>query len=374
MEKEYLDFDEAVTFLKTTPSTLYKWLQGGKIPGHKLGRQWRFLKDELEIHISGKGPKISAQKDFLSFADLIGSRNKKRGKDMDLKPESLAENLIWDAYDHGSRLIHISPIKGKFEIAYRTADGLSKLTSVQEDTFFSMDEQLNKISIASSHLSSRRIFLQRSEEESLQVKYQKVETATGPKVTLRIWRPELDVLSLEEIVSQKKDLEVFKAWAKKDHGLVLISGSSASGKTTTVYSFLNELKNQNRVVFSLEDSIELLVEGVHQVEIAGRSSDRLEDAFEKAYASDPDVICFGLGSSMGLEEKIFNCAYRAASTGHLVVVQMDQATCKDAVETFKKFVPYPLDHVLAGVSCQRLLEKNGKRIAEYSFLGVGKNS
>ena len=53
--KNYLDFDEAVQLLKTTPSTLYKWLQAGKIPGHKLGRQWRFLKDELEIHVSGKG-------------------------------------------------------------------------------------------------------------------------------------------------------------------------------------------------------------------------------------------------------------------------------------------------------------------------------
>ena len=58
---EYLDFDQAVCFLKTTPSTLYKWLQAGKIPGHKLGRQWRFLKDELDIHVSGKGSKINVQ-------------------------------------------------------------------------------------------------------------------------------------------------------------------------------------------------------------------------------------------------------------------------------------------------------------------------
>jgi len=67
MENEYLDFDQAVALLKTTPSTLYKWLQAGKIPGHKLGRQWRFLKEELEIHVSGKGSKINIQKDFLAL-------------------------------------------------------------------------------------------------------------------------------------------------------------------------------------------------------------------------------------------------------------------------------------------------------------------
>ncbi|MBC7370981.1 MAG: helix-turn-helix domain-containing protein, partial [Bdellovibrionaceae bacterium] len=48
---DYLDFDEAVGYLKTTSSTLYKWLQNGKVPGHKLGRQWRFSKDELELHV-----------------------------------------------------------------------------------------------------------------------------------------------------------------------------------------------------------------------------------------------------------------------------------------------------------------------------------
>ena len=68
---EYLDFDGAVQLLKTTPSTLYKWLQAGKIPGHKLGRQWRFLKDELEIHVSGRGSRIHVQTDFLNLAELF---------------------------------------------------------------------------------------------------------------------------------------------------------------------------------------------------------------------------------------------------------------------------------------------------------------
>ena len=79
---EYLDFDDAVQFLKTTPSTLYKWLQAGKIPGHKLGRQWRFLKDELELHVSGQAPRIQIQKEALQFAELLHSRAKnKKEKD-----------------------------------------------------------------------------------------------------------------------------------------------------------------------------------------------------------------------------------------------------------------------------------------------------
>ena len=74
---EYLDFDQAVSFLKTTPSTLYKWLQSGKIPGHKLGRQWRFLKAELDTHVSGHGSKNNIQKDFLNLTELLTIRLKK---------------------------------------------------------------------------------------------------------------------------------------------------------------------------------------------------------------------------------------------------------------------------------------------------------
>lgn len=131
---------------------------------------------------------------------------------------------------------------------------------------------------------------------------------------------------------------------------------------------MNEYKNQGRVVFTIEDSAEFVIEGISQIEIKGRAQTDFEETFDKVYSSDPDVICFGLGSYIGMEEKIFGAAYKAASTGHLIIIQMDQPSCKDAVETFKKFVKYPCDHLIAGVSCQKLVEKNGKVKAAYDFL------
>lgn len=368
MENEYLDFDETVSFLKTTPSTLYKWLQAGKIPGYKLGRQWRFLKEELEIHLSGKGSKINQQKDFLALNELLLSRSKKKEKKMELNTQNLPEQLIWDAFDHGARLIHIYPAKGKFEISYRTKNGLEKLSSIQEDSFSEIDDTLIKISTATSDGASRRLYLHREEEDVLQVKYQKIETVTGPRVTLRLWQPEKDVVPLKKITQDKKALEVFQSWLKKNHGLILVSGSTGSGKTTTVYSLLNEYKNQGRVVFTIEESAELVIEGINQIEIKGRAQSLFEETFDKVYSSDPDVICLGLGSYVGIEEKVFTAAYKAASTGHLIILQMDQASCKDAVETLKKFVKYPLEHLLAGVSCQKLLEENRKVKAVYEFM------
>lgn len=371
--EEYLDFDQAVSFLKTTPSTLYKWLQAGKIPGHKLGRQWRFLKDELDIHVSGKGSKINVQKDFLNLTELLTTRSKKKEVKMESNMDVIPEKIIWDAYDHGSRVIHIYPTKGKYEISYRTFKGMEKLTSIQEESFKIIDEALSQISIGADKASSKkRINLLRennsSDADVLQVKYQKLDTVTGPRITLRLWQTEKDVLPLDKITNDKNVIETFKKMTNKKHGLIIVTGATGSGKTTTLYSLINEFKNKGRMVFTIEDTAELVIEGINQIEIKGKNAEQFEEVFEDIYSSDPDVICLSVGAAFDVENTVYNLAYKAASTGHLIVLLMHQASCKDALATFNKFVKYPTDHILAGISCQKLIEENGKVKAVYEFM------
>lgn len=191
---------------------------------------------------------------------------------------------------------------------------------------------------------------------------------TGPRLTLRLWQPEKDVLPLEKITGDASALAHFKNWLTKPSGLILVSGANGSGKTTTIYSLINEYKNQGRLVFTIEETAELVIEGINQVEINGRQYENFEEVFDKVYSSDPDVICLGLGSYIGIEEKVFKAAYKAASTGHIVIIQMDQPSCAEALSSFKKFVHYPVDHLMVGVSCQRLVEERGKVRAVYDFL------
>ncbi|MBY0552917.1 Flp pilus assembly complex ATPase component TadA [bacterium] len=371
---EYLDFDQAVSFLKTTPSTLYKWLQAGKIPGHKLGRQWRFLKEELDIHVSGKGSKINVQKDFLALSELLTTRSQQKENKMETNMDVIPEKIIWDAFDHGARNIHIYPAKGKYEISYRTQKGIEKLISIQEESFKLIDDSLTRISIGVDSSNSKRINLLRdhtkSEADVLQVKYQKLETVTGPRLTLRLWQTEKDVLPLEKITGDKTVLETFKKMATKTNGLIIVTGASGSGKTTTLYSLINEFKKKGHMVFTIEDTAELVIEGINQIEIKGKNTDQFEEVFEGVYSSDPDVICLSVGAAFDTESTVYNLAYKAASTGHLVVLLMHQASCKDAVSTFNKFVKFPTDHIIVGVSCQKLIEENGKAKAVYEFSNI----
>lgn len=367
--QDYLDFDEAVRVLKTTPSTLYKWLQAGKVPAHKLGRQWRFLRAELDLHVSGHAPKIQLQKEVLELTSLLLSRTKQtKEKKMEPQLDQLAEKLVWDAFDHGSRLIHIYPTKGKYEISYRTNEGLENLTSIQEELFHQLDKSFQSASTRIHADDSRRMYLQRSEEDAVQVRYQRLETVTGPRLTLRLWRPDRDIPALEKIVAEKAARETIERWLKADSGIIVVTGASGSGKTTTTLSTLDSLRKQGRVVFTIEDTAEILIDGVNHVEIRSRDSQSFADAFDKIYSSDPDALCFGMGSAVGIEPTMFNTAYQAATTGHLVILHLDSPTPEAALAEMKKYISYDFEPHLLGICAQQMIREGKDRKPVYSFL------
>jgi len=98
---EYLTFEEAIAFLNTTRSTLYRWLREEKVPAHKLGRQWRFLRTELQVY-RGSGERSKVEQEGL--ADLARLLHTRMPKEAEMKTEgnttsAVAENLIWNAVD-----------------------------------------------------------------------------------------------------------------------------------------------------------------------------------------------------------------------------------------------------------------------------------
>ncbi len=365
--RSYLDFDEAVQFLKTTPSTMYKWLQAGKVPGHKLGRQWRFLQDELEIHISGKGPQIQTQKELLELQNLLLKRSRRDLK-METKNQALAEQLIWDAYDHGTRLIHVEPNQGKYEVRYRQRKGFDHLTLLQESTFNTLDQGLREISSPMREENMRRLHLHREQGQALQVRYQKIETVAGPRITLQLWNPQQDVMPLEKITNgDPESLQIFKNWAKKKSGLIIVCGVAGSGKTTTVQSLLLEAQSLNHAIFTVENPVEIMIEGINQVELPRKTVEEFEMAFDRIMYSDPDVIAFGLGHYQGLEKITVEKALTAAMTGHLVILQWHAISCEDALAQIQKYTDQNLEAALIGVCHQKLVPSEKGLKAVYQF-------
>lgn len=345
--QDYLDFNETVTYLKTTSSTLYKWLQAGKLPAHKLGRQWRFSRSELDAHL---------------FSQTKTST------------ENLSKKIIWEAYDLGVRTIHISPMRGDYEISYRSHQGAHSVTTMTVEQFKDMNQyfskQINSLDNKNEN-SNYRIFLKRDSEE-IQIKYHSIDTVVGLKVTMTLWNPEKDVMPLEKICgSDPTALNKFKDMSKRRQGLIIVTGQSGSGKTSTVYSLLNEFNQKRNIVFTLEDKVQMIVQGIQQVEFNYKNKSQLTNVIEEIYNSDPDVICFGLTSMAGFEDVIFTEAAKIVQSGHVVVLQMNFATVDQAIQNFKKHSDIQLDErSFIGAVSQKLVSRAGKIVAEYQFSDI----
>ncbi len=362
---EYLDFDQAVSFLKTTPSTLYKWLQSGKVPGHKLGRQWRFLRDELEFHVSGKAPKVQHQKELLKFADFLNQRTKQKSKEGFM--ENLGEKLIWDAYDRGVKEIHLSPKGGRYEVTYRKSpSNVESQVGIEESLLKVIDESWVLQSSPIKTDNRRRFVLHRDEDQSLQVQYRKVDTITGPHITLYMMEAKQDILDLERLM-EKNLAEKVRAWMAQKRGLIIISGSAGSGKTTTVYSMMEATKNTGKVVFTLESPATLIFDGVSQVEYVTRDADDFEANLLAISAAGADVIVLGLGETGSLKRAILKAAINKAKDGVLVLLQLPADSIEEAVEKYEDAMSESMKSVPVSILWQELKTDGGRLKAHYKI-------
>lgn len=385
-EDDYLTFGEAAELLSVSRSTLYRWLREGEVPGHKLGRQWRFVREELE-RWTRRGPaptpgvldEVSAALTARWEARMRGVEVVKRqALEATLEGMGVAVQMIWTAADEGASVIHVQPMDGGHEVRYRTKAGLERFAEIDVDQFEALDAQWRGLSVAGRSEDSRRALFKRDASgapdggagERVQVRYQKLETVAGERVSLRILRGAPQVPPIERLTSDGPARATLKRWAVASHGLVVLSGRSGSGKTSTAYACLDELTRMGgRVIFTIEGEVAALIEGVNQVEIDLDDARAYRDTFTSIFDSDPDVLFIASTFAQRHRPLLWGTALNAAEQGHLVFVQMEAESAQDALERFQRHVERPVDDHLVGVCWQELVPREGGgRRANYDLL------
>lgn len=407
MTYDYMTFEQASELLNVSRSTLYRWLREGKVPGHKLGRQWRFVREELE-QWTRQGPDGQATRALARLGDRLRERHQGRLKtqtpDDSTEQErqmpsaekmqqwfdgiEITERLIWDAADEDARVIHIEPRGEQHQIRYRTAQGLERLATIQREAFELLDTQWRGSSQAMRNDHTRRMYLERAraatsegaEEpeaqegatERLQVLYQKVPTMAGERVALRIVRADRIKTSLDAITRGDQDRETLRRWARSPYGIVLLSGRSGSGKTSTAYACVSELaQDQDRIIFTLEDSVGFFLEGINQVEVDLDDAQAYRETFSAIFGSDLDVLFIASTFAQRHRPLLWGTALNAAESGHLVLVQLEAESAEDAIECFQQSVERSIDDHLVGASWQELVPnpEGPGQMARYELLG-----
>ena len=190
-------------------------------------------------------------------------------------------------------------------------------------------------------------------------------TRWGEKIVLRILRRDRSVMTMAQLGLPPACEEQLHAMIRRPQGILLVVGPTGSGKTTTLYALVHEIRAEPLNIVTIEDPIEYEVDGITQVQLHEKSGLTFPRALRSILRQDPDVIL--LGEIRDAETA--RTAFHAAMTGHLVLSTLH---CSDTVSAFLRLVELGIDRALAasavvGIIAQRLVRLNCPRCAEPEF-------
>ena len=232
--------------------------------------------------------------------------------------KNFVPNLISEAKTLGSSDIHIEPYEEKARIRMRIDGALIERYELSKDGYPSL---VNKIKIqANLDISEKRlpqdgrIFFEQ-DEKRIDIRVSILPTLHGEKVVLRLLSNDATAIDLSILGFSDTDLENYLQGVKKPNGIVLISGPTGSGKTTTLYATLKLLNETSRNILTIEDPIEYTLEGINQVQLKESIGLDFASALRTFLRQDPDVIMVGEVR----DKATATMAIRASLTGHLVL-------------------------------------------------------
>jgi type II secretory ATPase GspE/PulE/Tfp pilus assembly ATPase PilB-like protein len=182
-----------------------------------------------------------------------------------------------------------------------------------------------------------------------------VPVASGESIVLRIFNGSSSPLAIDALGFDPRQLLVARGMLKRTNGLVLVTGPTGSGKTTTLNAMLRILSSDSLKIITIEDPIEYLLEGVNQIQTNERIKLGFDTILRRVLRQDPNVIMVGEIRDQATAE----LAIRAALTGHLVLSTLHAKDCVSAVARLRDLgvEPYLLASVLQGTLAQRLVRR-----------------
>lgn len=280
------------------------------------------LLDELELLLGHHVKLEPAPTDVIQRALSSYYKRTSRGeKTIDLSSkdaEGLISDLLQEARELGSSDIHIEAQEETSRIRLRV-DGVL----VERYRFAKSDHQalVNKLKVrAQLDIAEKRLpqdgrLLLRAGGHRIDVRISVLPTLHGEKMVMRILGSDASEIKLEALGMKAHELDEYRMGFQRPNGLVLISGPTGSGKTTTLYATIRELNEIRRNILTIEDPIEYTLDGINQVQLREDIGLGFPQALRTFLRQDPDVIMVGEIR----DSETAQMAIRAALTGHLVL-------------------------------------------------------
>ena len=270
----------------------------------------------------------------------------------------LVDLVLREAIKQRASDIHIEPFKDTIKLRYRIDGSLYEIAPparALQAAIVSRIKILCKLDIAQKRLPQDGAFSMVMERLAIDFRVSTLPTLYGEKVVIRILRKSPELLQLSQLGFTKKELEGFQRVIRDPYGLVLITGPTSSGKTTTLYAALNEIRSPSKNLLTIEDPVEYRLEGINQVQIKPSIGLTFASGLRAFLRQDPDVMMVG---EVRDQETAEMCV-RAALTGHLVFSTVHTNDAPSAVTRMIDIglPPYLISSTVSLVCAQRLLRR-----------------
>lgn len=270
----------------------------------------------------------------------------------------LASLIITKAIQQRASDIHVEPQSKILKVRFRTDGILSEGLRVSIKSHLALVSRF-KI-MANMDIAEHR----RPQDGRIQLKYRGNEidirvstltTVNGEKVVMRILNKGDVLLNLNQLGFSSFNLKIYSQLIKQPHGIILVTGPTGSGKSTTLLSALNEMNSEDSNITTVEDPVEYNIDGINQIQVNPKAGIEFANTLRAILRQDPDVIMIGEIRDVETAQ----IAIRAALTGHLVLSSLHT---NDAASTVTRLVdmgikPYMVATAIIGVVAQRLIRK-----------------
>ncbi|XLZ70064.1 GspE/PulE family protein [Massilia sp. SR12] len=338
---------------------------------------------------------------FFSLAKSIKIANKNTGQDLALRSnfEQLVEmgktnkavdandqhvvnivDWLWQyAFEQRASDIHLEPKRDLGTIRFRIDGVLHQVYQVPAVVMIAMTARIKLLGrmdvIEKRRPQDGRIKTRTAGGQEIELRLSTLPTAFGEKLVMRIFDPEVVVKTLPELGFPPQDAQRWDALTNRPHGIILVTGPTGSGKTTTLYTTLKALATPEVNVCTVEDPIEMVEASFNQMQVQPGIDLTFADGVRALMRQDPDIIMVGEIRDLETAEM----AIQAALTGHLVLSTLHTNDAPSAIMRLLELgVPYyMLEATLIGIMAQRLVrtlceacKETGGEIADDIWQGL----
>ncbi|MGD9567360.1 MAG: GspE/PulE family protein [Sedimentibacter sp.] len=270
----------------------------------------------------------------------------------------IVSTLISQAALKGASDIHIEPSKHDLNVRIRVDGDLlhhATMRIAAHNSIVTRIKILSGLNIAEKRIPQDGGFHFESGNINVDLRVSILPTIYGEKVVLRLLNnANVAPLNIKQVGLNESDLGHIKEILKTPNGIILVTGPTGSGKTTTLYALINELIHKNNNIITVEDPVERPIDGVSQVQVNNKAGLTFANALRSILRQDPDIIMIGEIR----DNETAEIAIRSSITGHLVLGSIHT---NDSIATIARLIdmgiePYLVGASLSGIIAQRLVK------------------